>query len=257
MFRARRLILLALLCVPSVFAATHRLYLKDGSYHLVREYKVGKDRIEYYSTERGDWEELPLDLVDLPKTEKEIKDKQEALASETAQIDAEDKAIRAQREEIAKIPMETGVFYTNSGKLDVMKPAEVKVVNNKKRSVLKIMSPIPIVAGKSNVEVDGLHAAYSVTDERPEFYIRLAKEEPFALVRLKPAKATRVVEVLNMIPVSNEIMEEREAVDTFKQQLAEGLYKIWPTKPLPPGEYAIVEYTEGKANIQVWDFSKK
>ena len=26
---------------------------------------------------------------------------------------------------------------------------------------------------------------------------------------------------------------------------------------IPPGEYAIVEYTEGKANIQVWDFSKK
>ena len=57
--------------------------------------------------------------------------------------------------------------------------------------------------------------------------------------------------------MSNEIIEDREAVDTFKQQLAEGLYKIWPTKPLPPGEYAIVEYTDGKANIQVWDFAKK
>jgi len=33
------------------------------------------------------------------------------------------------------------------------------------------------------------------------------------------------------------------------------LYKIWPTKPLEPGEYAVVEYTDGKVNIQVWDFA--
>ena len=58
-----------------------------------------------------------------------------------------------------------------------------------------------------------------------------------------------------LIPVSNEIVEDADNVETFKQQLAEGLYKIWPTKPLDPGEYAVVEYTEGKANIQVWDFS--
>ena len=257
MFRSRWLVTTALLFIQAVFGATHRLYLKDGTYHMVREYKVNNDRVEYYSTERGDWEELPLDLVDLKKTEQEIKNKQDAIASEAAEMDAEEKAIRAQREEISRIPLETGVFFSTSGKIDVLKAAEVKVVNNKRRTVLKMMSPIPIVAGKSNVEVDGLHAALTLSNERPEFYIRLAKEEPFALVRLKPAKEVRIVEVLNLIPVSNEIMEERETVDTFKQQLAEGLYKIWPTKPLPPGEYAIVEYTEGKANIQVWDFAKK
>jgi hypothetical protein len=37
--------------------------------------------------------------------------------------------------------------------------------------------------------------------------------------------------------------------------MAEGLYKIWPTKPLEPGEYAVMEYTDGKVNIQVWDFA--
>ena len=58
-----------------------------------------------------------------------------------------------------------------------------------------------------------------------------------------------------MIPVSNEIVEETDIVETFKQQIAEGLYKIWPTKPLEPGEYAVIEYTEGKGNVQVWDFS--
>ena len=28
----------------------------------------------------------------------------------------------------------------------------------------------------------------------------------------------------------------------------------WPEKPMPPGEYALIEYTEGKVNVQVWDF---
>ena len=72
---------------------------------------------------------------------------------------------------------------------------------------------------------------------------------------MKPGKNVRIVQTLNIVPVSKEIVEETDVVETFKQQLAEGLYKIWPTKPLEPGEYAVVEYTEGKANIQVWDFS--
>ena len=37
--------------------------------------------------------------------------------------------------------------------------------------------------------------------------------------------------------------------------MAEGLYKIWPEKHLTPGQYAVVEYTEGKVNIQIWDFA--
>lgn len=257
MFRARWPVFLALLLLPAVFAATQKLYLKDGTYHLVREYKVEKDRVAYYSTERGDWEELPLDLIDLKRTEKEIKDKEEAIATEAKEMDAEEKAIRAQREEIARIPQESGVFFSTNGKLDVLKAAETKVVNDKKRNVLKMVSPIPVISGKSTVQAAGLHAAFTVTDERPEFYVRLANEEPFGLIRLKPGNEARIVEVINLIPVSKELIEERETVDTFKQQLGEGLYKIWPTKPLPPGEYAIVEYTEGKANIQVWDFSKK
>ncbi len=44
-------------------------------------------------------------------------------------------------------------------------------------------------------------------------------------------------------------------MEIFRQQVDDGLYKIWPTKPIEPGEYAVVEYTEGKVNVQVWDFA--
>ena len=63
------------------------------------------------------------------------------------------------------------------------------------------------------------------------------------------------METLNIIPVSKEVVEEADNVEIFRKQLGDGLYKIWPTKPLAPGEYAVVEYTEGKGNIQIWDFS--
>lgn len=236
-------------------AATVRLYLKDGSYHNVREYQKQTDRVRYYSTERGDWEEIPLELVDLKRTEDEVVSREKERKEESAISDAEEKAERAQRREIERIPMESGVFLVEGEKVTVLKQAESKVVNNRRRSILKAISPIPMIAGKATVELDGLKAPVTLTAERPELYIRLAAEERFQIVRLAPAKTSRIVQKWNIIPVTKEIVEETDVIETFKQQLADGLYKIWPTKPLTPGEYAVIEYTEGKGNTQVWDFS--
>ncbi|HUS08021.1 MAG TPA: hypothetical protein VMZ52_17095 [Bryobacteraceae bacterium] len=251
MLRALLLILLWAACLP----AAVRLYLKDGTSHTVREYHKQADRVRYYSTERGDWEEIPLDLVDLKRTEEELRRKEASIKEETAAADAEEKAERAQRREIERIPMETGVFIAEGEKVRVLKIADSKIVNNKRRSILKAMSPIPIVAGKSTVELAGLKSATEVSGDRPEFYIRLAAEERFGIVRVVPGKATRVVETLNIIPVSKEIIEEMDTVEVFRKQLGDGLYKLWPTKALAPGQYAVVEYTEGKGNIQIWDFT--
>ena len=249
------LLFLLLLGAPVTWAAV-RLYLKDGTWHSVREYEKKGDRVRFYSTERGDWEEMPLELVDLARTEKEQADKKAEREAEAKQISAEDAAERAQREEIERIPYEAGVFLALGGeKMHTLKQAESKVVNNKRRRVLSAISPVPMIAGKSTVEVDGSRSSWTAPGSRPEFYIRLAEEERFAIIRLTPTKATRIVQHWDIIPVSQEIIEKTETIETFKQQLAPNLYKIWPTKPLTPGEYAVVEYTEGKGNIQVWDFS--
>jgi hypothetical protein len=250
-----RAICFALCLAVSLSAATVRLYMKDGTWHNVREYETKGDRVRYYSTERSDWEEVPLDLVDLKKTESEIARRAKERNEQAKLMDAEETAERTQLREIERIPYEAGVFFVDGEKVTTLKLAESKLVNNKRRSILKVLTPIPVVAGKSTVELDGLTGAFAAPSNRPEFYIRLATEERFAIIRLKPGKQTRIVQTWNIIPVSKEIVEETDIIETFKQQLADGLYKIWPTKPLTPGEYAVVEYTEGKGNIQIWDFS--
>jgi hypothetical protein len=239
----------------SAFAANIRLYLNDGEYHTVREYKVESDRVRYYSVERGEWEEIPLELVDLKRTESEVKERTAAIEEEAKLLSAEDKAERERANEIAKVPQGPGVHLVVGDKIHTMKQAESEMHTSKGRSILKMMAPVPIVSGKGTVELKREHSLNKVTSARPEFYMSLASEERFGMIRLKPEKGVRIVERLTMVPVTNEVMEQQDQVEIFRQQVDTDLYKIWPIKSLEPGEYAVMEYTDGKVNIQVWDFA--
>jgi len=240
-----------------LLAANVKLYLKDGEYHLVREYRVAEDRVRFYSAERGDWEEVPLALVDLKRTEREIKDKAEADKEKAQLIDEEEKAEREAAREVSSVPQDPGVYYTDGKTVKVMKPGETKMNNNKRRSVLAAISPIPMITGKATVELDGETSSFIVTSELPEFYFRLSQPERFGLIKLTPGKGVRVVEKVTIVPVSKETVEEREQIEVFRRQVGEDFYKVWPMEPLAPGEYAAVQFTEGKMNMQVWDFTFK
>jgi hypothetical protein len=245
-----------LLFAAAAFGATVRLYLTDGTYQLVREYEVKQDRVRFYSTEREEWEEIPRELIDLDRTKKEVAEREASLAADTKAQAEEDAAERQAAKEIEKIPTQDGVYYVHGGKLEPIKIAESKIVNNKRRSVLKALSPVPFVTGKQTLELDGDTAPLRIAEKRPEFYFRLSAEERFAIIKLTPTKkGARIVEKLEVIPVSKEVNEAREEVDTFKKQVGDLLFKIWPEKDLDPGEYALIQYTEGKVNPQVWDFS--
>jgi hypothetical protein len=236
-----------------------KLYMKDGSDQLVREYKVENDRVKFYSLDREEWEEVPLALVDLDKTKAEIKARADTIRADAAAQDSEDKAERAARKEVASVPQEPGVYLIDERKpapqnLTAMKVGESKVVNDKRRSVLKAISPVPLVPGKATLELDGPHSAQGTANRSPEFYIRLSDEERFGIVRLGQHKGNRVVEKLTIEPVIKETTQEPDLVEVFRQQVADGLFKIWPQKPLDPGEYAVVQYSVEKLDMQVWDF---
>jgi hypothetical protein len=260
MFLSRRIVLrtiAALLCPGARLRAEGnvKLYLKDGSFQLVREYKVVEDRVRYYTVERSDWEEIPLELVDLKKTVSEAKARDEERKEAVKAVAEEDKAERDAAREVRRVPPDPGVYLIAGEAVTAIKEAEPKVVNNKGRHVLKLVSPVPMVSDKSWLEVDGPHSANVVAEDRPQFYIRLNAEERFGMLRMSDHKGNRVVEKLTIIPVSKEVMEEPDMVDTFRQQVGEGLYKIWPEKPLSSGQYAVVEYTEGKVNMRIWDYA--
>jgi hypothetical protein len=252
-------ILLFLLGAALVFGENFKLYLKDGDYHVVREYHVEGDRIRYYSAERSQWEEIPVALVDLTKTENSRKAQLEKLTNTAREEDEEEKAERALKREIASIPIDTGAYYDLNGKIEPVPPADYQIITDKKRRALQILSPVPLVPGKASVVVKGDHAKFSVNEERPSFYLRLAKEERFGIVRLTPKKGVRIVENISIIPVAKQTIEQRDQMETFDQELAEGLFRVWPEKPLTPGEYALVEFSDSQetndVQLLVWDFA--
>jgi len=249
----RKPLLLLFVFVFTLSAANLKLYLKDGGFQLVREYKVDGDRVTYYSVERSDWEEIPTDLVDLKRTSAEASARQEAQTKEAQEVADEQAAARESRQEILKIPRDPGVYRLEDNQLRVFDAAESTVHNSKGRNVLKTI--VPVVPGKSTLDIPGEHSKNIVKESSPEFFLQLSEFESFGMVKLTPVKGLRNVEQISILPVVKEMDETRNTIPTFTKQLSDnGLYKIWPQDPLPQGEYAIVEYTEGKANVQVWDF---
>jgi len=249
-----RLPVLLLLIALSAFGATVRLYLKDGTYQLVREYQVLQDRVKYLSTERGEWEEIPLDLVDLNRTKQDAAEHEEQVRQE-AKADAEEEgAIREAKQEASTVPDEAGVYYVRVDKLEPLKQADLVVTHDKKRTVLKILSPVPLVSGKNEVDIEGSAAAIRVNGDRPEFYFRLNAVDGLAIIKLTPKKASRTVETVSIQAVTKELDEKREVVATFTKQVGELLFKIWPEQPMLPGEYAVIEFGAEEGALLVWDF---
>ncbi len=254
-----RIIALLLLLAACLFAETFKLYLKEGGYHAVREYSVQGDRVHYFSTERGEWEDIPLELVDLDKTEKERHSKDAETAQESKEESDEAKALREEQKEIASIPKDPGAYFKSGNKFDTLLISQYQIATNKKRKTLQILSPVPLVPGKASVVIKGEHASYSITESRPNFYLRMEDQKRFGIITLTPKKGMRVVENISIEPLVHQATEERKQLETFEQDMGGGLFKVWPEKDLDPGEYALVEFTDsGEASdveLIVWDFA--
>jgi hypothetical protein len=250
-------LLLLLLLAAQPAAADVKLYLKEGGHHAVREFEVKGDRVRFYSTERGDWEEMPLELIDLKKTQAEQR-RLSVYAEEQKKGDAAERdAERTQKREVARIPEDAGVYWIDGANVIALQASDVKVVGDKRRSILKAVTPIPIVAGKSTLEIDGKTSQRPIARQTPELYLRITQPERFTIVRLARGKegTSRIVERWSVVPISKELVQEHDEVDVFRHQVAEDVYKVWPQKSMPPGEYAFIQYTDGKGNVQVWDFT--
>jgi hypothetical protein len=253
-----RILCLLLLAAATLFAANFKLYLKDGTFHLVREYQVEGDRVKFYSVERSEWEEMPAELLDLKRTEAENSARAAKLDAENKIVVEEEKARHDQEKEVMKIPQDPGAYMIEDNKLRVFQAAESKVHSDKRRTVLKILSPLPTISGKATVEVDNAHSTNIVKDPRPEIYIQLSADEQFGIIKLTPKGDVRIADKLTVVPITKEVVDDIELVPIFRKQLSDNLlYKIWPEEAMENGEYAVVQFTPGKTNLQIWDFAIK
>lgn len=250
-----RLVTLFLLALASLPAQRVTLYLKGGGDMFVREYEVQEDRVRYYSLERSQWEEIPLELVDLAKTEKayeRTEKRREAMRRESA---AERAAEAKARTELHDIPIEDGLYYYKDGDTTALEQREVLIDKSTKRGILKVISPVPMIAGKRTRYIEGAASKLVIPEEKPIIFVRDPTLSHFLMVKLTPHKDGRIVQVVQIVPVSNEMFEEYEEIELFRQQYAQGVYRVWPVKPLEPGEYALIDFTPGEDDLRVWDFA--
>jgi hypothetical protein len=256
----RRILAVLLFAVFAAWGVNIKLYLKDGGFHLVREYQVQPDRVRFYSIERSQWEEIPLDMVDLKRTETEAAARREKLEKDAKSLTEESEERKAIQKEMLRIQQNAGVYWLQGSETKTLPAAESTVHTDKGRKILRYLSTMPqMMNGKGTLEIEGAHSLNVFTNPDQEFYIQLSESEPFGLVRLTSSKSgIRVVEDLTFIPTTKEVAEQLDPIEIVQQELAPGgLYKIWAKDSLRPGEYAVVQYTPGTLDIQVWDFCVK
>ena len=258
-----------------------KLVLKDGSFQLIREYQRNGERVRYFSVERGDWEELPAAMVDWDATKK-------AEAADKAEEDALATKIRA-REQAQKIetvmdvdaslqvapgvflPPGEGMFVVEGKSVTQLEQVGSEIKTDKKQFLKQVLSPIPIVPSKRNVEIPGARARVRVAHGLAEFYLREAPPDPDRTTPIvkssRPGESGPEVELVRATVKGNkrllesirslfgeQLDEKREVISIQRWEVAPTVFRFTLGETLPPGEYALAEILPDGMNLFVWDF---
>jgi hypothetical protein len=258
-----------------------KLVLKDGNFQLVREYERKGERVRYFSLERGAWEEIPAAMVDWDATAKAQTDADKASTALLGKIHAQEEATKVETvlDVDASLQVAPGVFlppgegmFAIEGK-SVTPIAQVgsQVKTDKKTFLKQVLSPIPIVPGKRNVEIPGAKAKTRISSSGPEFYLREAPPDPDRVSSVykssRPGESGPEVELVRAIVKGNkrqlesirsmfgqDMGTERKSIAIQRWEVAATIYRFTLGEPLPPGEYALAEILPDGMNLFVWDF---
>jgi hypothetical protein len=258
-----------------------KLVLKDGSFQLVRSYERKGERVRYYSQERGAWEEIPASLVDWDATSKAEAQTESESAALIKKIHTQEEAAKIETvmDVDASLPVAPGVFLPPGEGMFVIDGHSVtkldqigsQIKADKKTTLKQVLSPIPIVPGKHNVEIPGAKATLRIANTTPEFYLREAPPDPdrvssverssragesgpeMELVRATVKGNRRRIESIRS-RFGEQIGTERKSVAIQRWEVAPTVFRFTLGEPLPPGEYAFAEILPGGMNLYVWDF---
>ena len=258
-----------------------KLVLKDGSFQLARTYERKGDRVRYYSVERGGWEEIPAALVDWDATAK-------AEAAEKSENEAFVSKVHTQEEanridtvmdvdaslQVAPgvfLPPGEGMFVIDGKHVSQLEQAGAEIRTDKKNFLKQVLSPIPIVPGKRNVDIPGTRAKLRVSSTNIEFYLREAPPDPDRTTPIerssRPGESGPEVELVRATVKGNkrllesiksyfgeQVEEKRNTMSLQRWEIAPTVYRFTLGEPLPPGEYALAEILPDGMNLFVWDF---
>jgi hypothetical protein len=241
-----------------------KLYLKDGSFQLVREYAVTGARVRYYSLDTHQFEEIPAAMVDWDATKTAADTDAKQAAAVTAAIEAHDKAQAAQFVDVDAsievgpdifLPPDVGLFAFDGKRIFPVSQAPIKSDLVKKNLLEQMVSPVPIVPTAHRVSIVGPRAKLRLNTEQPEFYIRTAdgREPDIDLVHVKVKGDRREVEEIDQLMQAHR--EKRDSMLIQRWTIAPGVYRFSLGQSLPAGEYVIAESLNDAAmSLYVWDF---
>jgi hypothetical protein len=259
-----------------------RLILKDGSYQLVLSYKVVGDIVRYRSAERnGEAEDVPLQLVDLPATERWKRehtagqaktDDHAVLSPELQQEEAERRALTPEVAPNLSLPEEDSVLALDTfrGTPELVPVPQVGSDLNKETAHAVLKTAInPASTAHRILDIPGFRSEIQLHIADPIFYVRVgddaasagggaitvdthgasgratpsggAAESGYVIERVDPRQDSRVLDSFRIWQLGTG--KRQPDVVEMKQQVLPGGHwmKLTPEQPLDFGEYALIE----------------
>ena len=248
--------------VPST---SKKLILTDGTFQLVREYERQGDRVRYYSVERSQWEELPVELVDWEATlqaEREAERRREEIRKRIEEIRQEELARSIHVDASIEVgpglflPDSAGMYVVLDGQILALGQSPVEMQLDKGRLLTQILVPVPVIPTRHRVQLPGARAAVRLRHGQPEFYFRTADDRTpeIELVRARIKGDRREVQTINTFVTGDQI-EQRDTLLLQRWPVAPRVYRFTLGQSLEPGEYVILELIPQKGiSVFVWDF---
>jgi hypothetical protein len=259
--------------------AVKRLIMTDGSYQTATEWKTVGERVEYYSAERSEWEEVPAALVDWKATDEwnaeAATSQEEALKQESGEEVAARKEAALNTPLVApklapelRLPAEGGVFVLEeaAGKPVLRMLEGVKWLEDEHDGANLVKKSVnPFASARQTIELKGpaakvrVHAA-GASPASLSIFVDVENDQGpidgsyFRIVRLSRKSGLRVV-AENKIDRGGSESSKETFLHSRAERFSGDWWKVTPLEELTPGEYAVViDGTKDEASGLVWDF---
>jgi hypothetical protein len=251
--------------------AIKRLILNDGSYQTTTEWKIDGERVNYFSAERGQWEQLPASLVDWKATDRWNADTVKAREEELQQVSGDEVAQRKlemlntpqvapQVDPALRLPSSGGVYLLqqDEGTLE-LRQVHGRDPDQNRHTTQNLLRQTVIPFAK-RIDTLELKGRSSPVRAKPGAAIFVDVEDAdgpiagsrFRIVRLEPKDDARVV-AKQSIALSGQVKMEAAYVPAEARMFSGDWWRMEPARALEPGEYAVVIPEDEQVGL-VWDF---